>query len=299
MRKIGLLLILMVASYGLHAQKFYLDVNAGYGFGFPGNVLGKSNIYTQVQGSPTILETKNITGSIGKGFNIQLTPGYTINKHISIELGVNYFGGSNVMTDESVWSYKDPAFNIDADNFSSKKSYAQANQIRLIPSIIFSTDTVKGISGYAKLGLVAPVYGKATSTVNSITSQVDTAGTILKDRVNEKYVLDGKISLGFRGAIGVQYAITDKLSIFGEVYVMSLAIKQSTRVMKSREVNGDEKVDDLKTFQKEIEFVDKLDETSNNPSYNSNIDVDSPRHEMFQKSSLNQMGIQIGVKFTF
>ncbi len=301
MRKIGMLLALMAVSYGLHAQNLYLDINAGYGIGFPGAVLGKSDHISMIQETPKSIETTNITGSLGKGFSIQLTPGYTLNKHVAIELGFNYFGGGKIMTDEVIWSNVDTVFNIEAENFSSKKAYAQINQIRLIPSVIFSTDTVKGLAGYAKLGFVIPVYGKATSTINTITSHVDNvSGDIVKDRLNEKYVLDGKISLGFRGAVGLKYNLSEKLSLFGEVYVTSLTVKQSTRTMKSYEKNGVELSDNFKTSQKEIEFVDKLNDSSNNPNYNTtSFDADLPRQEMFQKVTFNQMGIQIGVKYTF
>lgn len=301
MKKIFLLTAMALTTLGLKAQKGYVDVNFGYGFGAPGSVLGQNTHIYRFMYQETSRTVENISGSLGRGFTAQVTGGYMFNKHIGLELGIGFFGGANTLTSQTQVALKDTAWAIDADNFSSSKSFARVNQLRLSPAVIFSTDTIKGISGYAKLGLLMPVYGSATTTTNSINSQINqNDGSIIRDRISEKYVIAGKVALGFRGAVGLQYAITPKIAIFGEVYASSVSVKHSDRKMKEYTVNGEDKMDTKTTSEKEIQFVDKIDDQSNNPTSNQlGFDSDAPLHTLYQKTTLNQIGIQIGVKFTF
>ncbi|HRO76472.1 MAG TPA: hypothetical protein PLP27_10025, partial [Crocinitomicaceae bacterium] len=71
MKKIILSFALLTTTCGLFAQKFYVDVNAGYGFGFPKSILGQDTKINVVNSMAVSGETKNIEGSPGKGLNIQ------------------------------------------------------------------------------------------------------------------------------------------------------------------------------------------------------------------------------------
>lgn len=301
MKKILFVTAITLISFGLKAQKGYVDVNFGYGFGAPGTVLGQNTHAYRFMYQEKSRTVENINGSLGKGFNIQLTGGYMFNKHIGLELGIGFFGGSNTLISQTQIALKDTTWNIDADNFSSSKTFARVNQLRLSPAVVFSTDTIKGISGYAKLGLIIPVYGSATTATNSINSQVNYSdGSITRDRVSEKYVISGKVALGFRGAVGLQYAITPKIAVFGEVYASSVTVKHSDRKMKQYTVNGEDKMASKLAYQKDIQFVDKIDDQSNNPTSNqTGFDPNSPYHELYQKTTLSQIGIQIGFKYMF
>lgn len=302
MKKIFLLSAMVITTLSLKAQKGYVDANFGYGFGAPGSVLGQDVKINRFMFMETSREVSNISGSLGKGFNAQVTGGYMFNKHIGLEMGVNFFLGSNTMTNKMSIAQKDTTWNIDADNFSSSKSFARINQLRLIPAVVFSTDTVKGISGYAKLGTIIAVVGSAKTTTSSINSQIDYSnnGNIVRNRVDEEYLIKGQVSVGFRGAIGLNYNITSKIAVFGEAYVSSISVKHSSRTMKKYTVNGEDKLETIPVSQKEIEFVNKIDAQSNNQTSNQQtFDLNAPRHELYQKTNLTQIGIQIGFKYYF
>lgn len=299
MKKIALFFVASIFALGSYAQEAYVDVGFGYSFGFPGVILGQDEKVDLLMMSPTAKTSENIVGSFGKGFNGRVSGGYMFNKYIGVEASLEFFAGSKILTDQITRSNVDTVWNLDIENFSSSKSFAKINQARLIPSVVFSTDTVKGISGYAKLGMLLPVYGKGVASVNEVNSHINAQGEILRDRINIESKITGKIALGFKGAIGLKYNIKPNISVFGELFVSSVNGNHNKRTITSYKVNEVEKIDNFKEYQKTIEFVDKLDGSSNNAAYNNTIDVDAPRHELNRKSHLTQMGIQVGVRFSF
>lgn len=300
MKKIILSFALLTTTCGLFAQKFYVDVNAGYGFGFPKSILGQDTKINVVNSMSVSGETKNIEGSLGKGLNLQLTPGYKFNKYIGLELGISFFAGSKVLANQTIWSNVDTTWNIDADKFSTFQSYAKVTQLRLTPTVVFSTDTIKGLSGYAKLGMIIPVYG--VGKANSIDRRqiLNTNNGEITKYIEEKaYTFNGQVSIGFRGAIGAEYRISDHISVFGEMFVSSLSIKHSKRTTTKWNFDGEDQMGGKSKYVLETEFVEKLDDKTNNPQYNPNVSADLPRQELSQKTNLTQMGISIGFKYTF
>ncbi|MBN9293964.1 MAG: outer membrane beta-barrel protein [Flavobacteriia bacterium] len=296
MKKVTLLCALVLASFGVKAQGFYADFNVGYGLGLPGNVLGTTT-HTDILNGASTMESKNLKGSLGQGLTLQLTPGYMFNEHIGVELGINYFLGAKVLINEQTSNFQLTALGINED-YSNRYDHAQSNQLRIIPSVIISTGTSNKISGYAKAGLVMPVLGSTIVTTDAITA-VFTGTAIQRTTLAAETEVKGTFSLGFRGAVGLNYNITDNLSIFGELYATGLNIKQKHRVLNSRTIDGVETTTTMTTYDKEIEYVKELNSSSNNSTYNANISAGSPKQELFAKTNFNQFGLQIGVKYNF
>lgn len=297
MKKMLILGAFLLAGYGLNAQGLYLDFNVGYGLGFPGTVLGQES-HTDIINLEQNATTENIVGSIGQGLHLQLTPGYMFNEHIGVELGLNYFLGAKVTLNNATSNITVDALGINKADYSSNEQIAQSNQFRVIPSLIVSTGTSNTLSGYAKAGIVIPVAGKTTVTQNAVDAEVDGTG-ITRDIIKAEIESKGAFSLGFRGAIGLNYKLSDRLSIFGEVYGILLNIKSKSRTINSYTFNGVDALAAMTTYDKETSYVKELTNSSNNKGYNPNASDGQPKEDLFSKTSFSQTGIEIGVKFNF
>lgn len=296
-KKLVIISAFIFAAFGASAQGFYADFNVGYGLGFPGNVLGQETHTEIVDGNQT--ETaSNIYGSLGQGLTLQLTPGYMFNEHIGVELGLNYFLGSKVTMYDGTSNITVTALGINKQPYSSGTYTAKSNQFRLLPTLYISTGTTKTLSGYVKAGLVLPIAGKTVSTINNVDAEVDGTG-ITKDYIEKEITTKGSFSLGFRGAIGLNYNLSDKLSLFAEIYVIDLNIKSKHSEVTKYEYNGVDALSSATTYDKETDYVDDLDASSNNYSYNDNSSEGKPKEVLASKTSFSQTGLQIGIKFNF
>lgn len=286
-------------AFGVSAQGFYADFNVGYGLGFPGSsVLGQKSHTTIVDGVQTQQTTSNETGSLGQGLTLQLTPGYMFNEHIGIELGLNYFLGAEVTAYDATSDMTVTALGISKAPYSSTKITAQSNQFRIIPTLFLSTGTSKTLSGYVKAGLVLPVIGKTISRMDGVNGNVTSSG-IKKDLSHQETTTKGAFSLGLKGAIGLNYKLNDKLSLFVEAYTISLKIKSKHSEITKSTYNGKDALSSATTYDKEVDYVSELNKDSNNSDYNDNYSEGKPKEELFSKTDFNQTGAKIGIKFNF
>lgn len=312
MKKITLVCAVVLASLSVKAQGFYGDISVGYGLGLPSTNFSTNQYVDNANNNNSYNE--NIYGTLGGGINVALTPGYFFNDNIGVELGLQGFFGSNTTVSE----YK----TNDVNEYSWTK--ARSNQFRVIPSLVISSGNSKKFSVYAKAGLVLPVLGATygTQEVNSANALlgVISGGQVTHMKREIETVTKGNVSLGFRGAVGVNFKISDKISIFGEVQHTSLTIKPKTRTVNSYKANGTDIVNEayminginvsasgnflgnttgtLDVSDREVEYVDKLTNTSNAPG-NANFDDNKATQALPSKTNFNQLGINIGVKFNF
>lgn len=276
MKKIVLLVSVVAAGFSVKAQNFYAELNVGYGIGMPSSTLG-TDTYTDLSGNGSY--TKAIHGTLGGGLNLTLTPGYMFNKYIGVELGLNYFMGSKTLVSSSTFS--------NANVYD--KTTASSNQFRLLPSVIFSTGGEK-LYGFARAGLVIPVAGSTKGVREASTGLITT---------DVNTTTAGNVTVGFRGSVGIGYNITDLIGISLEVSHTSLTIKPKSRVIDSYSVSGQDVTSVMSTYDKEIKYVDELNTSSNNSSYNPDYSTSSAQETIGQKTNFSQVGIALGVRFNF
>lgn len=295
MKKIILLFSLLFIGYSVQAQGFYLSVDGGYGWGLPSSNLGTSYFKDQANADGKNFYEENLYGTLGQGLNLSLTPGYMITKNIGVELGINYFKGGEA-TLEKISS---------TDKGFSEKRTATSTQIRVIPTVVLNTGGDK-LYGYAKLGLVLPVYGKVHGTLDH-SDPNNPIPQAQVDLLEIKTTIEGNPSLGFYGALGMGYHITKLISVHAEVFHTSLSIKPKSQVFSSYSVNGKDELADQTVYSTQTNYVDKIDASSNNGDYlNGNhipgmgpFDKDKPKDELATKSSFSQLGFKIGISFNF
>lgn len=280
MKKFVVLASVVFAGYTVKAQGFYTELNVGYGIGMPSTTLG-TDTYMDLGGTGSY--TKVIQGSLGGGLNITLAPGYMFNKHIGVELGLNYFMGAKTLI-QSTTSSNSNVYD---------KTTAHSNQFRLLPSVVFSTGGEK-LFGFAKAGLAIPVAGstKGSREISNVTP----LGTVL---TNVESTTHGNVTVGFRGSVGIGYNINDMIALSLEVSHTSLTIKPKSRTVDSYEVGGQDILNLIATYDKETTYVDELNTSSNNDNINPNYSTNTAKDDIGQKTNFSQLGIAIGVKFSF
>ena len=173
------------------AQGLYFGGSVGYGLKAGSTVLGSNN---NADGSSDVVKV-----SYGAGFASSLSAGYLFNKNIGAELGLGYLIGA-----------KTTIKNTTVNNPGTAKY--SANSFYLNPSFVIRGGEGK-IVPYGKMGIF---LGMANTGTNDNTSTTIKGGVITNAEDKIKY--KGGISTGITTAFGVDYMVSDKFAIFGELF---------------------------------------------------------------------------------
>lgn len=283
MKKLILSVAMLSLGTGAMAQGMYASFNLGYGLGMPGEVVGTME-RVDASGNTT---TTNKYGTNGAGFNIGLTPGYMFNENFGFELGLNYLLGSKVQV-------LDSEDNSNPLDIVKESTISKSNQFRISPTFVVTSGN-DGLNVYAKAGLILPVAG--STTINQNRDDVTPIGTTeTRTELSSK----GAFSVGFQGALGVSYGISDKLSLFGELKSVSLRIKSKSAKVNSSTTAGVNNLAGVPAYGTDINFVDELSASSNNLTYNpTGTNLNAAKDDLATRSNFNALFINLGVKFNF
>jgi opacity protein-like surface antigen len=251
----------------------YVALNVGYNA-----AAGASNMEGVVNSSRTntLRESENIKFSFGKGVNAGLSFGYMFNENIGAELGVQYLiGGKTKYTQTSISS---------GFGSSTTTGDVSAKMVQIKPSIVLAT-SMKNITPYAKLGMVIG-SGKITSNQNeTYVPSFTTAQTT---------ELKGGMALGFTAAMGINFAVSNNLSISGEVNMVNMQYSPKKGTVTKYTENGVDELPSWTVSEKEFEFVKKY---SYNPS--SPTPTTSPSQTAAIATPFGSIGVNIGMKYNF
>ncbi len=272
-------LLFVVAIFLATTLSAQLYVGAKLGYGLGANKYEAGTIMTS--------EYQEIGwSSLGQGMQLGLKAGYFFNDNLGFELGVDYFMSyEGVIADVDVPT----AANINYVNYVTAKS----TQLRLIPQLVIKTDM--GI--YSRFGVVIPVMGQ-TTVVSHEEDIVMTPGPT-KQTTDSELTYKGKFSYGFAGAIGYQFAISDNLSIFGELQYTGLTIKGATSELVAYSVNDVDQLSALPEYAVNTNYVDKLDASSNNSDFNDTPDLTKAQDKLRSSTVYSSYGINLGITMSF
>ncbi len=263
MKKNLLLVVALFLATTMSAQ-FYAGLGVGYGMGASKRVNG-----TSVDGT----KTTNIYGSYGQGFNTTLKAGYMFTDNMGVEMGVSYLFGATQTKD-------------DHTNYLEE---AKSNGLRIIPSLVYKLDN----GFYGRFGMIIPVMG---STVITAVDD-DFMGMGLKKETEME--THGSFSIGFAGAIGYQFELTDNMNLFGEVEYIGMSIKSGSATFTQYDVDGKDQLGAMTTSQKEYTFLDEVDDSSDNTFGNPNYDPAKATVMMRQKAPFSSFGLNVGITMVF
>ena len=271
---IGLLLFFTDKS---SAQESYLQIGGGYGFPTSSTQAGENTTFAP---NRLPIKTENVDSELGSGFSIMLRAGYMITTNVGADIGLNYLIGNRV--------------NLSRQRLGDETFImtGQARQARLNPAIVFSTGTQNVLSAYSRVGLVLPLGGVTIIEYN-IPSMFSQSGNS-EVEVEE---IRGRFGIGFSGTLGAQYEIYPRTHIFTEVEAIHLGIRRRSAKTTTFRVDGQDALAGLTTFSRETNFVNELNNLSNNPDLNPTIDQDAPYEALTSTTFFNSIGVNIGIRY--
>lgn len=107
------------------------------------------------------------------------------------------------------------------------------------------------------------------------------------------------VGVGWRAGASLNYNLSESLSLVSEVYVLKLGTSSSSSSIIEYVVDGENQLDDLSTSQRETNYVDKLDDSSNNPQFGNSFDTDAPLDQIKSKYNLGRSAITLGIRARF
>jgi len=219
MKKILFLFLFSVGSTFGFAQGFYIRMGLGYAFPQAAQTLdGTATPYNGTLNNTT--QAYDMKGaSFSAGLQGAVAAGYMFSGNVGIQLDANIGIAPK--------KYTFTADNVDfGGGVSGSVSQVQqaSTPFMLIPALVVQSGGDK-INFYSRLGLALPLNTKITE------DQVQTygggsAGALTVDDYN--LTIKNSFSLGFAGAAGIQYNLSDRVSLWGEVTILSMSayIKQ-------------------------------------------------------------------------
>ena len=278
MKNLKSIVILLSFFYSIttNAQSekgFYASINSGYNIG-----TGKGDYYKAVtigaynstETSASNSEFEIVKVNLGSGINVGANFGYMFTKNIGFELGANYLLSSKIKASQTSYT----------GDYGNSEIYAKMIQIN--PTLVFRSGFEK-INPYGKVGLVIG-SGKIINDRNQ-KNGVDTSNFTLE--------LDGGNPIGFQASIGTLYNINSKLSLFGELNLVSLEYAPKKGKYTKYLENGVDQLPTMTIREKEAEFVESLIETGEPSNPNE------PSKSITIPFSFSSFGINVGVQYQF
>ena len=279
------------------SKKIYFRVSTGYSFqsgktefnnadpnGLTG-IMQSTDIMVNADGSS--VNVKSLNGTVGAGVKANIALGYMFSPYIGAEMGISYFHGDKTM----IGRLRSP------QAVSEENTYLRGFDVA--PGI-FLTPNFKSINPYARMGVIIPIAGELT--IETMARKLNGGGPGTDLMVEAKSEVKSKFSVGYFGAVGVNYPINDNLSIFGEVEIKNLSIKSKsaeiTEYATTAITNGQsqlipgQQLADLPEYEKKFEFTDDYNQGTNTaPNQNA------PRQIPTQFVNASGIGINVGVRF--
>ena len=281
-KKLKRLLLILVVLVSISMQQvnaqiekgFYISFDTGYNIG-----TGKPNTAaayilqfvdgTEPNSSTSTQEIPKI--NLGQGFNAGLNGGYMFNKNIGLELGINYLISDKVNTSRT-------SFTGDYKN-----NEVSAKMLQIKPTIVFRGG-YEIINPYAKLGMV---IGSGKMIIGS---DYKDGGDVFKTTLE----LDEGIPIGFQGSLGILYKINNKISLFGEMDLISLSYSPEKGSYTKFEANGEDVLSSMAVQSRELEFVDSFSTDSTLPPSSN-----EPSKGPVVPFSFSSIGFNVGVQYHF
>jgi hypothetical protein len=276
-KKVALGMFISLFSIAAYSQ-FYINVGGGYNLG-----IATQSLLANYESTNDIEKIENVKTSLGKGLNFGLNLGYMFNGNIGIDLQCSYLLG-----DETTGESEDNFTFFDINYYDFEKISIKSQMFRVNPSIIIASGFDK-LDPYAKFGVI---FGFGSINLNYLDEEYE--NNQLEDKEVVKWKMDGGMAFGISSALGLMYHISDLISVYGELDLVGMSYAPIKGVMTEYTVNGADKLPNLTTDDKEIDFVDDITYDYNNPPSSA-----EPSKELKNYLPYSSIGLNIGVRFSF
>ena len=276
--------VLIVFSTVSYAQSLYIRVGGGYGLPIGTTSIGEKYQYDQVSISNTTSTSsvKNVKASYGAGGNFNFSIGYKFNENIIFDLGIQYLMSNKFQT-----------YRINNYTYSSYSSVysdvitTSAKAFLFDPSVILTAGFGKG-APYAKFGLVigTPTLTKSESSFDN------TDGTSAWE---QKWKYNKGIGIGYQGAVGYNWKLSDKLELFSEVDFVSMTYyageSNLTKYQRSNDgITYTDYLSNLNLSQKQTVYKNSYDPGVFN-------DGTKPTIALKEATPFSSISVNVGIRF--
>jgi len=215
MKKIIITVFILLIAFTGFAQGFYLRLGVGYAFPEAGQTIdGTGQPYNGSSNNSATTETYNLkAASFSAGFQGTVALGYMLSKHAGIQLDANLgLAGKKYTFDDE---------NVTVGGTPSNVSVIQQAKSPFIvmPALVLQTGG-EPWNLYCRMGLAVPISTKITE--DQVISNAPGTGALEID--DYTFQIKNSFSLGFTAAAGVQYKLNDKVSIWGEISLLSMSV---------------------------------------------------------------------------
>jgi len=260
---------LLLNGMSVQAQKFYIRG----GLGIAVSTAATENYNMDTPANSASILTSNKKG-IGTGLPFVLAGGYKINDHFGFELGIDYFFGFSIKSTTS-----GPNFNSDS------KRHGQ--MLSLVPALVISLPLDK-VKPYARLGLKLGIMNRMVYQDNwaIINDSIE-----YHSEVQSKSKDYGGIAIGAQAAVGTDFALSKRLSLFCEIQVDGISYSPKHGEYTSYIENGNDRLGSMTACEKKWDYVKT--ETMSKPG-----PLDQPDQRVKTNLMFGNVGLVLGVKIT-
>jgi Outer membrane protein beta-barrel domain len=267
--KISTLVMVIICTLfvnNLFAQKgAYINIYTGYGMSMSSQNLNYYEFYNHTGSYDSdLIEQINI--SLGKGLNFGGSFGYMFNKNIGTELGISYLLGGKSKAKQQ----QDYLLSTTDHSISS-------NMLRFMPTMIISSG-LENVNPYMRFGLVIGI--------GSVNYQYEE--NYDSDITKMKMKMYGGLALGLNAAVGANFNLNDKVSLFCEIIMVNMSYAPTKGEVTEALYNEIDQLINASTSEKEIEYVKSYDYDD----FESSLE---PRKELKQKLPFGSVGINFGI----
>lgn len=257
-----------------HSRKLYITIGGGYGLSTaPNSAYASVNSTRNLTGSTN--EILNSTGSFGRGMQFNGTFGYMFTENIGAELNIGYLLGSKITNTSK------------SNGYIFYEASSSGNMLRLTPTVRISVGKNK-IKTFMRFGLVIGMLSKIE--YSSVANFTYSSTGQLSNEETEGYS-SGGVSLGFSAGLGANYKLTDRLSVFAEIALISQAWAPKKSVTTKYISNGIDRLATMNISEKESEYVSSYDNASSSTS--------TPTKRLKNYTPFSSIGINIGIHLAF
>ncbi len=223
------------------AQGFYFNAGLGYAMPFAGQTTyntptpynGNTNGYSGTSVNTSYKQAFSLnSASFATGTKMGLGIGYMLSEHVGLQLDAS-FSLSNVAyiyADKNVAFYNSTGNKLMGDLTTTQTANSP---FFLMPSLLIQSGGDK-VNLYTRMGVALPVSSKVilTQDLNIPVSSGSPEHDIFTWDVKSSF------SLGLTAAAGVKYKVNDRLSIWGEVSMLSMSLYTKEMNLTGITANG-------------------------------------------------------------
>ncbi len=262
-----------IISASCLGQGIYAGINGGYGFPSGRMILPSDQKTTYSGSSSSTLYTSN-KYSLGKGIDFGAYGGYMFNKHWGAELEIGYLiGGTSTSTNE------DDSPTIPSTTTETRKG----NILRFTPALRYQIGENK-LKTYITAGII---IGMASGTDEI----KDISGPNTGDNI---WTYSGGPTIGFHGAIGLMYFLSNKLGISAELTGNYQNWSPDKEVLTTSTLNGVDNLSKMPLSQKETDYQASYTKDPFNPTPATSPSISDRIYLPF-----SSLGLNIGVHIFF